>query len=71
MASYTVSQGKIIFTISESNAIIAFVQWVKDKIRCGNDPAMYEFEKTDISDLIQKAKTHEIYVENATSSICT
>ena len=43
MASYTVSQGKIIFTIYERNSMIAFVQWVKDKIRCGKDPSMYEF----------------------------
>jgi hypothetical protein len=55
MASYTVQQGKIIFTIPERNAMTAFIQWVKDKIRCGKDPAMHEFEKRDVSDLIQKA----------------
>ena len=61
-------EGKISFTIDERCAMIAFVQWTKDKIRCGKDPAMYQFENTGISALIKRAKTHERYVTNASSN---
>ena len=60
--------GQLIFTIPERNAIKAFVQLVKDLIRCGKDPAEHQFEKKGISELIQKSKTHELYVINATSN---
>ena len=55
-----VSAGQIIFVIPQRNAMMAFVQWVKEMIRSGEDPSLYQFEKKEISELIQRLKTHEL-----------
>ena len=53
MVSYKRARaGQIIFTIPERNAMITLIQWAKDLIRCGKDPAKHQFEKKYIPDLI-------------------
>ena len=51
-------EGKIPLSIAAKNSMVAFVQWAKDKIRCGKDPAMYQYENKNVSLLIKRAKTH-------------
>ena len=63
----TNNQGKIPLAIEARNSMAAFVQWTKDKIRCGKDPAMHQFENTGISALLKRAKTHERFIEDASS----
>ena len=60
-------EGKIPLSIETRNSMAAFVQWAKDKIRCGKDPAMYQFENKNVSLLIKRARTHKRFVEDASS----
>ena len=70
MALYkNVAAGQVIFTIPQRNAMMAFVQWAKDKIRTGEDPAMHKFEKKGIPKLLKATKTHTIYMVNFSSNM--
>ena len=55
-------------TVSQRNGIKAFVQWTKDKIRTGQDPAMSQFTTKGagvLSTALKKAASHKIYAENS------
>ena len=56
--------GQIKFSIIQRNNIKAFVQWTKDKIRTGQDPAMLQFQLIGIQKILKRASSHAIYVSN-------
>ena len=58
---------QLIHTVPQRSNIRAFVQWTKDKIRTGQDPAMFKFRPTGIAKILRKAETHKLYVENSDS----
>ena len=68
-ASQPVDSGNYLtHTISQRNGIKAFVQWTKDKIRTGQDPAMLQFTTKGtgvLSAALKKAASYKIYTENS------
>ena len=56
----TNKEGKIPLSIETRNSMAAFVQWAKDKIRCGKDPAMYQFENKNVSK--DSSRTHLVMI---------
>ena len=54
-ASLAATNGQIKFQIQQGNNIRALVQWTKDAIRTGQDPAMQEFAPTGIAKILRKA----------------
>ena len=63
------ASGQIKFSIIQRNNIKAFVQWTKDKIRTGQDPAMLHFQLIGISKILKRASSHAIYVSNRNNAI--
>ena len=63
-ASLAATNWQIKFQIQQRNNIRALVQWTKDMIRTGQDPAMQEFAPTGIAKIIRKAESHKIYIAN-------
>ena len=66
-AQPAVDGNQLIHTVPQRSNIRAFVQWTKDKIRTGQDPAMFKFRPTGIAKILRKAETHKLYVENSAS----
>ena len=58
-ASLAAAHGQIKFQIQQRNNIRALVQWTKDAIRTGQDPAMQEFAPTGIARILRKAESHK------------
>ena len=67
-ASLATAYGQIKFQIQQRNNIRALVQWTKDAIRNGQDPAMQEFAHTGIANIISKAESHKLYISNSTTN---
>ena len=67
-AALTVANGQIKFTIQQRNNIRAFVQWTKDAIRTGRDPAAAPFQPIGIAKILRRAETHKLYVSNSDSN---
>ena len=61
----TVAQGQIRFAPGTRKNLKAFVQWTRDEIRLGRDPADSPFPVDIVSDLIRRYKTHEKYQNDA------
>ena len=49
------------------NKIKAFVQWTRDKIRMGEDPALEPFPVTNVSALLRRYQTHEKYIKDSST----
>ena len=64
----TIANRQIKFTIPQRSNIRAFVQWTKDTIKTGQDPAMLKFTPTGIAKILRKAETHKLYVANLDSN---
>ena len=62
------AHGQIKFQIQQRNNIRALVQWTKDAIRTGQDPAMQEFAPTGIANKLKKAESHKLYIANSTAN---
>ena len=60
--------GQIKFQIQQRNNIKALVQWTKDKIRTGQDPAMQEFAPTGIAKILRKDESHKLYIAYSTTN---
>ncbi|CAJ1948024.1 unnamed protein product [Cylindrotheca closterium] len=58
LASLTAVQGRI-----------AFVQWVRDEIRMGRNPAQHPFPAGDTSTLLQRLNFHQKYVKDSKTLI--
>ena len=54
--SLAATNGQIKFQIQQRNKIRALVQWNKDAIRTGQDPAMQLFAPTGIAKILRKAE---------------
>ena len=70
-SAQTVASGnRIRLTVPQRTKVRAFVQWTKDKIRTGQDPAIMKFELggSDISRILRKAETHKLYAENSAAN---
>jgi len=63
----TQAQGQIRLAPSVKNKIRAFIQWVRDEYRMGRDPSSTEFPVASWANLIQRYKTHERFVKNAST----
>jgi hypothetical protein len=55
----TIAQGQIRLRPGTRKNIKAFVQWARDELRLGRDPAVTPFPVELVSDLIRRQKTHE------------
>ena len=64
-SSLAAAHGQIKFHIQQRNNIRAFIQWTKDAIRTGQDPAMQEFSPTGIDRILRKAESHKLYIANS------
>ena len=64
-ASLAAAHGQIKLQIQHRNNIRAFVQWTKEAIRTGQDPAMQEFAPTGIASILRKAESHKLYIANS------
>ena len=58
----TVAQGQIRVRPGTRKNIKAFVQWARDELRLGRDPAASAFPIDLVSDLIRRYKTHEKFL---------
>jgi hypothetical protein len=58
----TVAQGQIRLMPAVRKNIRAFIQWCRDEIRMGRNPATVEFPVVDTAKLLRRMKTHEQYV---------
>ena len=61
-SSMTVNQGQIRLNPGTKKKVKAFIQWGRDMIRCGIDPASMAFPVWDTAGLIRKYKSHEAFV---------
>ena len=62
LALRTIAQGQIRLRPGPRKNIKAFVQWVRDEIRLGRDPAATPFPIDLVNDLIRRHKTHEKFL---------
>ena len=63
----TMAQGQIRLRPGTRKNIKAFVQWTRDEIRLGRDPAITPFPVNQVSGLIRRYKTHEKYQADPTT----
>jgi Reverse transcriptase (RNA-dependent DNA polymerase) len=61
----TVAQGQIRLRPGTRKNIKAFVQWTRDELCLGRDPAMIPFPIEMVSDLIRRYKTHEKFLTDS------
>lgn len=62
LAGLTIAQGQIRLMPAIKKNIRAFIQWCRDEIRMGRDPATVQFPVVDTAKLLRRMKTHEQYV---------
>ena len=61
----TAAQGRIQTRPGVRKNIKAFVQWARDELRLGRDPAITPFPVAQVADLIRRYKTHEKYLADS------
>ena len=64
-SSLTATQGKIMVNPGQRNKVKAWIQWCRDKIRMGGDPSTSAFNPADTMVLLNRMKTHELWVKNS------
>ena len=62
---FTAAQGRIQIRVGARKNIKAFVQWTRDELRLGRNPAMTPFPIAQVADLIRRYKTHEKYLTDS------
>ena len=50
---------------AKKNKIKAFAQWVKEHFRLGIDPTTLPLLQADTSELLRRAKTHQLFVSKS------
>ena len=65
----TAAQGRIQIRPGVRKNIKAFVQWTRDELRLGRDPALTPFPIAQVADLIRRYKTHEMYLDRFKDSV--
>lgn len=61
----TAAQGQIRLLPGVKSRIKAFVQWTRDELRMGRDPATTAFPVGNASTLIRRYKTHSQFIKNS------
>ena len=61
----TAAQGRIQTRPGVRKNIKAFVQWTRDELRLGREPALAPFPVAQVADLIRRYKTHEKYLSDS------
>ena len=64
-SSLTQAQGQIRITPGVKTKIQAFIQWARDQIRMGLDPALQRFPVADIATHIMNYKSHYVYTKKS------
>lgn len=70
-SSLTVAQGQIRTSPGVKQRIQAFIQWTRDKVRNGEDPASEAFPVQQVADLIRNYKSHQAFIEKSKTLIDT
>ena len=70
-SSLTVAQGQIRLQPNVKKNICAFVQWCRDRIRTGNDPADDPFPVNEATQLIQRHSTHKLWTSKSSDKAKT
>ena len=70
-SSLTAAQGQIRLQPIVKKRIRAFIQWTRDRIRTGNNPADHPFPVNDTVNLIQRYNTHKLWVGKASDKAKT
>ena len=63
----TVQQGRILIRVGTRKNIKAFIQWTRDELRLGRDPASTPFPVNRVAELIRRYKTHEKYITDSST----
>ena len=66
-SSLTIGQGQIRLIPNVKRNIKAFVQWTKDQFRMELDPAMIPFPIMDMTSILRRHTTHEIFIRKLQS----
>ena len=64
-SSLTAMQGQIRLLPGVKKRIKAFIQWVRDQIRLGKDPANRAFPVADSASLMRRYTTHDKYIKKS------
>lgn len=67
-AALTIAQGQIRLTPSTKKKIRAFIQWTRDQIRMGLDPATTPFPEHETPLLERRLHTHELFKKQSDTS---
>ena len=67
-STLTVAQGQIRLQPGIKKRLRAFIQWSRDRIRVGDDPATMPFPVGDTAALIQRMKDHSAYIKNSSTT---
>ena len=65
LSGLTQAQGQLRVLPAQKNKIKAFIQWVRDMIRTGIDPASRTFPVDEAAGLLRRAKTHKLYMDKS------
>ena len=60
LSGLTQAQGQLRVLPAQKNKIKAFIQWVRDMVRTGIDPASRPFPVGEAAGLLRGAKTHKL-----------
>ena len=63
----TQNQGQIRLVPGTKTRIRAFIQWVRDEVRYGRDPASIPFPAADAASLIRRYKTHAKFIKDSST----
>ena len=61
----TIAQGQIRLTVGTKNRIKELMQWSRDMIRTGRDPASEACPAADITNIMRRCKSHESCAQKA------
>lgn len=63
--SLTVANGRILLNPGIQNRIKAFIQWTRDEIRLGRNPASLAYVTGDEARLLDRMREHDLYVKES------
>lgn len=65
LANLTIAEGRIRLLPAVKNRIKAFHQWAKDQFRMGLDPSTTAFPVAQTQHLLNRAKSHQLFIKKA------
>ena len=66
-SAMTINNGQIRLTPLQKRNLKAFTQWVKNKLRQGQDPSVEAFPIDDAAKFLSQYKTHEAFISKAST----